>query len=219
MSTILDHLNSNYVYKDAYCDTVRQMWKHIPEFHRGVSQCCVCSVSILNASIRWRSSRLGPEQILRPFKQKLQDLEIKKPYFKEHKSTVCLSVADPRCLSRRIWLFLSRILIFPFRIPDPRFWIPDSGSASKNLSILTQKCFFKLSEIWSGLFIPDPHPGSGPWFYTHTGSRIPDLGGKKAPDAGCRMPDAGSRIWIPDTGSRIRIRNTGLSKHNAFQWL
>ncbi len=38
---------------------------------------------------------------------------------------------------------------FPSRIPDP-------GSASKNLSILTQKMFSKLQEIWSGLFIPDP---------------------------------------------------------------
>jgi hypothetical protein len=47
MSTILDHLNSNYVYNDAYCDTVRQMWKHIPEFHRGVSQCYICSMSIV----------------------------------------------------------------------------------------------------------------------------------------------------------------------------
>ncbi len=47
MSTIFDRLNSNYVYNDAYSATVRQMWKHIPEFHRGVSQCCVCSMSIL----------------------------------------------------------------------------------------------------------------------------------------------------------------------------
>ncbi len=54
------------------------------------------------------------------------------------------SVADPACL---------------FRIPDPNFSIPDpgsrmlslkdpnSGSASKNLSILNQKLVFKLSEI------------------------------------------------------------------------
>ncbi len=32
------------------------------------------------------------------------------------------------------------------------------GSTSKNLSILTQKNVSKLSEIWSGLFIPDPDP-------------------------------------------------------------
>jgi hypothetical protein len=41
-----------------------------------------------------------------------------------------ISVADPGCLSR-------------IRI----FSIPDSGSASKNLSILTQKIVSKLSEI------------------------------------------------------------------------
>ncbi len=73
--------------------------------------------------------------------------------------------------------FPSRIRIFP---------IPDPGSASKNLSTLTQKIVSKLSEIWSGLFIPDPDPGSGSWFFNHPGSR-----GQKG------------------TGSRIRIRNTG----------
>jgi hypothetical protein len=41
---------------------------------------------------------------------------------------IYISVADPGCLSR---------------IPDPTFFIPDSVSE-------------KLSEIWSGLFIPDP---------------------------------------------------------------
>ncbi len=67
------------------------------------------------------------------------------------------------------------------------FSIP--GSASKNLSILTQKIAAKLTEIrWFGLFlfIPDPDPGSGSWFLTHPGSK-----GQKG------------------TGSRIRIRNTG----------
>ncbi len=56
------------------------------------------------------------------------------------------------------------------RIPDPnfilsriphsgskRFSYPGSGSASasNNLSILTQKNVFKLSELWSGMFNPD----------------------------------------------------------------
>jgi hypothetical protein len=52
------------------------------------------------------------------------------------------SVADPGCLSR-IRIFPSRIRIF--LIPDPNFSHP--GSASKNLSILTQKIVSKLSEI------------------------------------------------------------------------
>ncbi len=59
-----------------------------------------------------------------------------------------ISVADPGCLSR-IRIISSRIRIF---------YIPDPGSASKNLSILTQTIVSKLSEIWSGLFIPDPDP-------------------------------------------------------------
>jgi hypothetical protein len=45
-----------------------------------------------------------------------------------------ISVADPDTESE---FFLSRILI-------------------KELSILTQKIVSKLSELWSGLFIPDP---------------------------------------------------------------
>jgi hypothetical protein len=66
-----------------------------------------------------------------------------------------------------------RIRRFPSRIPDPgskRFRIPDpgSGSASEKLSIfLTQKIVSKLSEICSGIFIPDPYPGSRSGFLTH----------------------------------------------------
>ncbi len=53
-------------------------------------------------------------------------------------------------------------------IPDTNFFHP--GSASKNLSILTQNIVSKLSEIWSWLVIPDPYPGS--WYFTHPGSWI-----------------------------------------------
>ncbi len=63
-------------------------------------------------------------------------------------------------------------------IPDPNFFHP--GSGSKNLRILTQKIVSALSDIWSGLFIPDPDPD----FFRHHGSR--DQKG---------------------TGSRIQIRN------------
>ncbi len=52
-----------------------------------------------------------------------------------------------------------------FRIRDVYPWsriqnfsYRDPGSASKNLSILTQKIASKLSEIWSRLFIPDLDP-------------------------------------------------------------
>ncbi len=67
----------------------------------------------------------------------------------------------------------SRIRIFS--IPDlgsKRFRIPDSH---QRISILTQKIVSKLSEIWSGLFIPDPDPDFLP---------IPDPGVKNAPDPG-----------------------------------
>jgi hypothetical protein len=53
--------------------------------------------------------------------------------------------------------------------------MPGSASASKNSSFLTQKIVYKLSELWSRMFLPDPDL----YFYP---SRIPDPGVKKAPD-------------------------------------
>ncbi len=63
---------------------------------------------------------------------------------------VAASVVDQECLSL-VWIFPSRIRLQIFSILDP-------GSATKNLSILTQKIVSKISEIWSGSFIPDPDP-------------------------------------------------------------
>ncbi len=80
--------------------------------------------------------------------------------------------------------------VLRIRDPDPKFFHP--GSASKNLSILTQKKqVSKLSEIWSGLCITDPD------FYL---SQIPDSGVKKGPVPRCQK----------GTGSRIRIPNTAI---------
>jgi hypothetical protein len=79
-------------------------------------------------------------------------------FFSDYIRMAISCVADPGCLSR----------IRIFSIPDP-------GFPSKNLSILTQKMVSVLSELWSGMFIPDPDP----YFYP---SRIPDPGVKKAPD-------------------------------------
>ncbi len=59
--------------------------------------------------------------------------------------------ADPGSQTRDPNFFQPVSEFFPPRFPDP-------GSASKNLSILTQKIVSKLPEIWSGLFIPDSDP-------------------------------------------------------------
>ncbi len=92
-------------------------------------------------------------------------------------SGICIrlssSVADPGCFSR----------IRICSITDP--WsrvkkIPGSGSASKNLSILTQNLVYKLSEIWSEMFIPDPDPRSIRIFIFYP-SLTPDPVVKKAP--------------------------------------
>ncbi len=57
-------------------------------------------------------------------------------------------------LTQKNWISLHTIPVL--RIPDPNFSIPDPGSATKNLSILTQKIVSILSIICSGMFIPDP---------------------------------------------------------------
>ncbi len=75
----------------------------------------------------------------------------------------------------------------------------DSGSRirikeNKN-RIFNSKIISKLSELWSGMLIPDP--GSGSWFFYP--SRIPDPGVKKAPDPGsgsahCMQPTLTQQI-------------------------
>ncbi len=84
-------------------------------------------------------------------------------------SRVSWSVADPDGYpGPRIWIS---------SIPDPgskSFRIPDPDPHQIILSILTQKIVSKLSEKRSEIFIPDPDPGSGSWFFTRSGSQIPD---------------------------------------------
>ncbi len=109
------------------------------------------------------------------------------------------SVSDPGCLSRipdpNFSHPRSRIRIFPIR---------DPGSATKNLSILTQKTVSKLSEISSGLLIPDPD-----FFYP---SRIPDPGHKRAPDPGSGSATLADRNFTYHIDQALRIRIT-------FMWI
>ncbi len=91
-----------------------------------------------------------------------------------------------------LWIrnFLLKLQCCGSGIPDPNFFHPGSdvfhhGSASKNLSVLTQKIVYKFSEIWSGLFIPDP----GSRLFTHPVSR-----GQKGP--GPRSGSAKLVSWV-----------------------
>ncbi len=71
-------------------------------------------------------------------------------------------------------------------------------SASKNLNILTQKIVSKLSEIWSGLFIPDPDPD---FFYP---SRIPGSKRHRIPDPDPRKKGGPRRDLLMLDPSRKR---------------
>ncbi len=84
-------------------------------------------------------------------------------------------------------------------IPDPNFFHP--GSASKNFKYFNQKIVSKLSEIWSGSFIPDTDPDFMP-------SGIPDPGVKNGPNTDPQhwflsryLVDAGAcRFWPEGRG-------------------
>ncbi len=91
-------------------------------------------------------------------------------------TTVAFSAADPECLSR----------IRVFSIPDPIFIHPESRICIKEFKYFNPKKWFLCSQ-WSGLFIPDPDPGSG--FFTHPGSRI--HGSKRH-----RIQDLNPQHWL-----------------------
>ncbi len=98
---------------------------------------------------------------------------------------------------------------FPSRIRTSS--IPYPGSASKNLSIITQKIVSKLSEIWSGLFIPDTDPD---FFYPF---RMPDAGVKRAPDRGSATLIA-ALMWSPcaltsRSSVMSQVRTQGATTH------
>ncbi len=124
------------------------------------------------------------------------------------------SFADPGYLSQMpdpgSGFFPSQILdsgskFFPSWIPDPRskFFpsrILDPGSASKNLSILTEKNGFSALRNMIRVF----HPGSKSWIriLTFYPSRILILYHRS-------QIQWSKRHRSPDPGSRIRICNTG----------
>jgi hypothetical protein len=104
----------------------------------------------------------------------------------------CRSVCAPGQLQQAGVVFISAVLrirdVYLFRIPESNFSIPDPGSKRFLIRIcikefevfLALDTVFKLSEKFSGMFIP------GPDFF-HPGSR-----GQKA-------PDRGSQVWIRNT--------------------
>jgi hypothetical protein len=80
--------------------------------------------------------------------------------------------ADAKHLVRRPHCYGSGMFI-----TDPNFSIPDPGSASQNLNILTQKWFLSSRKY-------DPGCSSRIRIMTFYPSRIPDPGVKMAPDRG-----------------------------------
>ncbi len=78
--------------------------------------------------------------------------------------------------------------------------------------------------MWSRLFIPDP--GSGSLLFTHYGSKIPDPGGKKAPEPG---PGSAtlfkSQIFASTRRFRALLNNIRIfwrnlaQRHTVIVWL
>jgi hypothetical protein len=82
-------------------------------------------------------------------------------------------IPDPGCI------------FFPSRIPDPNFSHLGSRIRIKRFKYFNTKIVSKLSEIWLGLFIPDPDLVF--FFYP---SRIPDPGWSRGQrGTGSRIPD------------------------------
>ncbi len=148
------------------------------------------------------------------------------------------SFADLGCLSQKLdpesEFFPSRSpdpgsTFFPSQIPDSRIKIfsvrdPWSGSASKNLSILAQKMISKLSEIWSGFFIPDPDPDFLAIPDPNLGSQILEQEVKNAPDPRSQILDPDPqhwRFWICSGCSGYRRLLTFYGTcclDNSFNW-
>ncbi len=99
-------------------------------------------------------------------------------YNKKRKNRGLIRYLTNQCCGSGMFIPDPGTEFFPSRIPDHKdsriTKIPGSrvASASKNLSILPQKIVSRLSEIWSGMFIPDPDTGYGSWLFTHPRSRI-----------------------------------------------
>jgi len=100
-----------------------------------------CPPSSASCAARW--PRPGTDSGKEKLKKEMTSL----------KPLITISVADPGCLFR---IPNPGSDFFPSRIPNPNFFHP--GSASNNLSNLTQKMVSKFYKIWSRLFIPDPDP-------------------------------------------------------------
>ncbi len=96
----------------------------------------------------------------------------------QYRDAYCLVIARRQCWGSGMFITGSN-----FSIP-----VPDPGSRVKKihskefLVFLTQTVVSKLSEIWSGLLIPDP--GSGSWFLF-----IPDPGSRGQKGTGSQIPD------------------------------
>jgi hypothetical protein len=68
--------------------------------------------------------------------------------------------------------FPSRIQIYSIPDPGSKFFPTGSRIHIKEFKYFNpKKMVSEHSEIWSGLLIPDPDPGSWSWLYTHPGSR------------------------------------------------
>ncbi len=74
---------------------------------------------------------------------------------------------------------------------------PGSRIRINEFKHFNQKIVSKLTEIRSGLFVPDPDPGSGSWVFTHPGSR------------GQKGPGSATLLFIPVSTLGRRVADHG----------
>jgi len=104
------------------------------------------------------------------------------------------------------------------KIPDSGSWswswsasTSTSASASKNVSTLTQKIVSSLSDIWTGMFIPDPDLDFLP---------IPDPGVKKALDSGSGRRNTGwGSIYLSTRGVVAASSFSSVERRARTSWL
>ncbi len=88
-------------------------------------------------------------------------------------------------------------VFFPSWIQDPNLFFPGSRIRIKEFKNFNPKKWFLSTQKLRNM-IRIVHPGSGSWFFTYPGFRLPDPGVKQAPSPGSATMAVLVEISLPD---------------------